>query len=77
RRSAPEDFRILLLEQAGPEGPTKEESEDKILTFIGAGQETTARALAWTLDCVSNSPHIREAREEEIDAVLATGAEPV
>jgi len=77
RSTAPEDFLTLLLEQAGPDGLTKEEIEDNILTFIGAGHETTARALAWTLYCVSNSPHIREAMEEEIDAVLATGAEPV
>ncbi|MGO8470255.1 cytochrome P450, partial [Rhizobium leguminosarum] len=27
--------------------------------------------------CVSNSPHIREAMEEEIDALLATGAKPL
>jgi cytochrome P450 len=77
RASAPEDFLTLLLEQSGPGGLTKEEIEDNILTFIGAGHETTARALAWTLYCVANSPHIRDAMEEEIDRVLATGSEPV
>lgn len=77
RSKAPNDFLTLLLEQAGPDGLTKEEIEDNILTFIGAGHETTARALAWTLYCVSNSPHIREAMEKQIDAVLASGAEPV
>jgi cytochrome P450 len=77
RASVPEDFLTLLLDEAGPEGLTKEEIEDNILTFIGAGHETTARALAWTLYCVANSPHIREAMEREIDAVLATDAEPV
>ncbi|EJC74872.1 cytochrome P450 [Rhizobium leguminosarum bv. trifolii WSM2012] len=77
RAAAPDDFLTLLLEQAGPDGLTKEEIEDNILTFIGAGHETTARALAWTLYCVANSPHIREVMETEIDAVLATGAEPV
>lgn len=77
RASAPADFLTLLLEKAGPDGLTMEEIEDNILTFIGAGHETTARALAWTLYCVANSPHIREAMEEEIDRVLATGAEPV
>ncbi|MBB3611470.1 cytochrome P450 [Rhizobium sp. BK602] len=77
RASAPDDFLTLLLEKAGPDGLTMEEIEDNILTFIGAGHETTARALAWTLYCVANSPHIREAMEEEIDRVLATGAEPV
>jgi len=77
RAAAPDDFLTLLLEQAGPDGLTKEEIEDNILTFIGAGHETTARALAWTLYCVANSQHIRDAMEAEIDSVLATGAEPV
>ncbi|WP_312408364.1 cytochrome P450 [Rhizobium sp.] len=73
----PQDFLTLLLQLEGPEGLTLDEIEDNILTFIGAGHETTARALAWTLYCVAHSPHVREAMEEEIDRVLATGAEPV
>ena len=77
RATAPEDFLTLLLEQAGPDGLTNEEIEDNILTFIGAGHETTARALAWTVYCVANSPHIRAGMEAEIDRVLATGAKPV
>jgi len=77
RAAVSEDFLTLLLEQAGPDGLTNEEIEDNILTFIGAGHETTARALAWTLYCIANSPHIRDAMEEEIDRVLAKGAEPV
>lgn len=76
-QSAPQDFLTLLLQLAGPEGLTMEEIEDNILTFIGAGHETTARALAWTLYCVANSPHVRDKMEAEIDQVLATGAEPV
>ena len=73
----PQDFLTLLLELAGPDGLTMNEIEDNILTFIGAGHETTARALAWTLYCVANSPQIRERMETEIDEVLASGAEPV
>ncbi len=73
----PQDFLTLLLQLEGPDGLTLDEIEDNILTFIGAGHETTARALAWTLYCVAHSPHVREAMEEEIDRVLATGAEPV
>ncbi|ANH06137.1 cytochrome P450 [Shinella sp. HZN7] len=75
--TAPNDFLTLLLRAAGPEGLTMEEVEDNILTFIGAGHETTARALAWTLYCVANSPHVRDAMEEEIDRVLESGADPV
>ncbi|TRL38948.1 cytochrome P450 [Rhizobium straminoryzae] len=77
RAATPDDFLTLLLELDGPDGLTLDEIEDNILTFIGAGHETTARALAWTLYCVSHSPHVRDAMEEEIDRVLATGAEPV
>ncbi len=77
RASTPEDFLTLLLDQAASGGLTNAEIEDNILTFIGAGHETTARALAWTLYCLANTPHIRDAMEEEIDRVLATGAEPV
>ncbi|CAN7538621.1 cytochrome P450 [Rhizobium sp. LjRoot258] len=77
RAAAPDDFLTLLLDQAASGGLTNDEIEDNILTFIGAGHETTARALAWTLYCVANTQHIREAMEEEIDRVLAQDVEPV
>ncbi|MBD9374425.1 cytochrome P450 [Rhizobium sp. ARZ01] len=75
--AVPADFLTLLLQQAGPDGLTDGEIEDNILTFIGAGHETTARALAWTLYCVANVPHIRQAMESEIDRVIGSGADPV
>ncbi|MCO5734665.1 cytochrome P450 [Rhizobium sp. SSA_523] len=77
RAGVPDDFLTLLLELDGPEGLTLDEIEDNILTFIGAGHETTARALAWTLYCLAHAPHFREAMEQEIDSVIASGAEPV
>jgi cytochrome P450 len=73
----PDDFLTLLLKLEGPDGLTHDEIEDNILTFIGAGHETTARALAWTIYCVAESPHFRALMEEEIDRVVAEGAEPV
>ena len=39
-----------------------------IVTFIGAGHETTANALTWTLYLLSQSPEWRERVEAEIDA---------
>ena len=39
-----------------------------IVTFIGAGHETTANALTWTLYLLSQSPSWRERVEAEIDA---------
>ncbi len=73
----PQDFLSLLLALDGPDGLTQDEIEDNILTFIGAGHETTARALAWTLYCVANTPLFRDKMEAEIDTVLASRAPPV
>lgn len=73
----PNDFLTLLLQTEGANGLSTAEIEDNILTFIGAGHETTARALAWTLYCVANTPAFRETMETEIDEVLKSGAEPV
>lgn len=77
RASAPDDFLTLMLELERPDGLTAGEIEDNILTFIGAGHETTARALAWTLYCVAHSPDVRIAMEDEIDAVMSEGVDPV
>jgi cytochrome P450 len=73
----PEDFLTLLLRAEGPDGLTRGEVEDNIITFIGAGHETTARALGWTLYCLANAPWEREKIEAEIDQVVATVSDPV
>lgn len=75
--SVPQDFLTLLLAQEGPNGLTEAEIEDNIITFIGAGHETTARALGWTLYCLANSRADRAAIEQEVDAVLARERDPV
>ena len=73
----PEDFLTLLLRAEGPDGLTRGEIEDNIITFIGAGHETTARALGWTIYCLAEAPWEREPIEKEIDAVLAREPDPV
>lgn len=75
--SVPEDFLTLLLNAEGPDGLTADEVEDNLITFIGAGHETTARALGWTLYCLANAPHDRALVEEEIAKVLADNPPPV
>ena len=75
--AVPGDFLTLLLKVEGPDGLTRDEIEDNILTFIGAGHETTARALAWTLYCIAETPQFRVLMEGEIDRVLVDGADPV
>ncbi|TIT78994.1 MAG: cytochrome P450, partial [Mesorhizobium sp.] len=67
----PQDFLTLLLKAEGPDGLTRSEVEDNIITFIGAGHETTARALGWTIYCLAEAPWERDRVEREIDAVLA------
>ncbi|QBK29296.1 cytochrome P450 [Roseitalea porphyridii] len=71
------DFLTLLLDAEGPDGLTADEIEDNLITFIGAGHETTARALGWTLYLLANAPHERALVEEEIAQVLADGPPPV
>jgi cytochrome P450 len=67
--NAPRDFLTLLLQTEGPGGLTRTEIADNIITFIGAGHETTARALGWTLYCLAEATWEREPIEAEIDAV--------
>lgn len=75
--AAPQDFLTLLLRAEGPDGLGEAEIEDNIITFIGAGHETTARALAWTLYCLAEAPWERERIEAEVDAVIAGEPDPV
>ncbi|RVA72140.1 cytochrome P450, partial [Mesorhizobium sp. M7A.F.Ca.CA.001.11.2.1] len=74
--AVPQDFLTLLLKAEGPDGLTRAEVEDNIITFIGAGHETTARALGWTLYCLAESPWERNRVEQEIDQVLAREPDP-
>jgi len=74
--AAPQDFLTLLLATAGPDGLSDAEIEDNIITFIGAGHETTARALGWTLYLLSQAPWERDRVEAEIDALMADPPPP-
>lgn len=72
--SAPRDLLTLLLE-AKELAPS--EVEDNVITFIGAGHETTARALGWTLYLLSQAPAERAKVEAELDTVLDDLDDPV
>ncbi len=72
--AAPHDFLTLLLRADGLSRP---EIEDNIITFIGAGHETTARALGWALYLLSQAPEEREKVEAELDAELDTLTDPL
>lgn len=74
------DLLDALLAARDPEtgtGLSDAEVGANIITFIGAGHETTANALTWSLYLISLAPDVREALEAEIDAAgedLATAA---
>src|SRR3569833_3084548 len=72
--TAPRDLLTLLLEA---EGLSRAEVEDNVITFIGAGHETTARALGWALYLLSQAPAERGKVEAELDAMLDTLDDPI
>jgi cytochrome P450 len=69
----PRDFLTMLIEARDPqtgEGLSEIEIRANVVTFIGAGHETTANALTWSLFLLSQHPAWREEVEAEVDAVL-------
>jgi cytochrome P450 len=69
----PRDILTLLLEANDPEtgkGLSDIGVGANVITFIGAGHETTANALTWALYLVSQAPDIRDRLEAEVDEVL-------
>ena len=75
--TAPHDLLTALLQAKDPEtgeGLTDLEVRANIVTFIGAGHETTANALTWTLYLLSQAPDVRRRVAQEVDTVLG-GAE--
>ncbi|SFK34072.1 cytochrome P450 [Methylocapsa palsarum] len=73
KAAAPRDLLTLLLEAQDPEtgvGLSEGEVRANILTFIGAGHETTANALTWAIFLLSMSEEWRNRLAAEADAVL-------
>ena len=54
--------------------PTREEMRDQLVTLLAAGHETTAGALAWSLERLSRHPdvlaRVRAGDDEYLDAVV-------
>src|ERR1700722_10813498 len=72
--AAPADLLTRLVRALDPEtgrGMSLDDVRANIVTFIGAGHETTANALTWTLYLLSQSPDWRARVEAEIDAHFA------
>ncbi|KAH6879490.1 cytochrome P450 78A3 [Thelonectria olida] len=58
-----------LLDE-GEKGLTFEAMRDQIMTFLGAGHDTTATGVAWTLHLLSAHPDIQSRLREEIREYL-------
>ena len=69
----PEDFLTVMIGEAGEAAPfTLDEIEDQLVTFIGAGHETTAQGLSWMFYLLSQDKGARARAEAEIDALDMT-----
>lgn len=72
--AAPLDLLTLLMSAKDPESGRAISEADvraNIVTFIGAGHETTGCALTWTLYLLSQSPEWRERAEADADEAFA------
>ncbi|GAB2530541.1 cytochrome P450 [Nocardia heshunensis] len=64
----------LLMEARDPETGhryTDAEIHDELMTFLGAGMETTATTLAWTWKLLAEHHEVRDRLHTELDEVLA------
>lgn len=72
----PRDILTLLFEARDPEtGAALSEAEIRanVLTFIAAGQETTANCITWSLYLLSQSPAWRQRIQAEADRAFGDG----
>ena len=66
----PQDFLTLMIGEKGEASPfTLNEIEDQMVTFIGAGHETTAQALTWMFYLLSQDKTALARAEAEVDAL--------
>lgn len=49
---------------------TIEAMRDQVMTFLGAGHDTTATAVTWTLMLLSKHPHVQEKLRSEVKSQL-------
>ncbi|TVY16116.1 Cytochrome P450 monooxygenase FUM15 [Lachnellula arida] len=60
----------LKMKEAGEEGLSFETMRDQVMTFLGAGHDTTATGVAWTLHLLSINPAIKAKLRAEIKAYM-------
>ncbi|MGH3520468.1 MAG: cytochrome P450 [Haloechinothrix sp.] len=72
--AGPHDLLDMLLaarDEATGAPMHEQQIRDELMTFMLAGHETTANALAWTLMLLSQHPDARTVVEAEVDEVLS------
>ena len=62
---------MLLAAHGTDDGITEKQLRDEILTIMGAGYETTARALCWTFYLLDAHPEAARKLRTELNGVLA------
>lgn len=65
------DMLLAARDEATGAAMSEQQVRDELMTFMLAGHETTANALAWTCYLLSTHPEARERLESEVDSVLA------
>ena len=77
--SPPADFMTRLIDAFAADHPPKEAAKlalSNAVTFLVAGHETTANALAWTLYLLSEQPQVQAWAAQEAREALAGGGGP-
>ena len=69
--TAPTDVLALLI-AASHDAMTEQQIRDEVITFIGAGVETSAQALSWTWYFLATSPEATQRVQAELHRVLGT-----
>ena len=75
----PADFMTRLIDAFAADHPPKQAARlalSNAVTFLVAGHETTANALAWTLYLLSEQPQVQTWAAEEAREALAAGGGP-
>ncbi|KAF8916319.1 cytochrome P450 [Mucidula mucida] len=64
------------LTKDGAYSMTDEAMVDQVLTFLGAGHETTASGLSWTLWLLANNAEVQQRLRDEVTPVLENNPRP-
>eukprot|EP00127_Corallochytrium_limacisporum_P004789 Clim_evm4s177 gene=Clim_evmTU4s177 len=71
------DVLSLLLRAGERENMTLEEVMDEALMFFGAGHETTANSMTWTLFELAQRPDLQQKIRQELNEVLGEGFDEI